>query len=296
MCRARLRNGGGFTLIELLVVVAIMSLLMSILLPSLSRAREQARTTKCLSNLRHLMITTQLYLNENGDRFPLFGRHIHRPNVEIAVTCGWSYGGTRTDPFWDDVMDGMVAFMADERPLNKIMFPGGLEPDAEIPELRCPSDRASYCRIDGAGPQSPDTPLPIGTYDDVGTSYQFNHSAIVGITPDPFECENPIFCAGEAAHALFHESRGGFPALFVLYTEDEVLHGLAVGRRIVGDHGQAARHSAAFLDGHAANLVMDTRSSGGRGWAAINPNWVAQTGWEPHPYRYSDPERNCDPP
>ncbi len=55
--RARL----GFTLIELLVVVAIIALLISILLPSLSKAREQARTTLCMSRIAQLNKAMQLY-------------------------------------------------------------------------------------------------------------------------------------------------------------------------------------------------------------------------------------------
>lgn len=60
----------GFTLIELLVVVAIITLLIAILLPSLGQAREQAKTTMCASNLRQLGLGMRLYAQENDDRFP----------------------------------------------------------------------------------------------------------------------------------------------------------------------------------------------------------------------------------
>jgi prepilin-type N-terminal cleavage/methylation domain-containing protein/prepilin-type processing-associated H-X9-DG protein len=63
----------AFTLIELLVVVAIVSLLVSILLPTLSSARAQARRTVCASNLRQLALATHMYATEARGPYPPCG-------------------------------------------------------------------------------------------------------------------------------------------------------------------------------------------------------------------------------
>ncbi|HVS72452.1 MAG TPA: prepilin-type N-terminal cleavage/methylation domain-containing protein [Phycisphaerae bacterium] len=60
----------GFTLIELLVVVAIIALLIAILLPSLSRARELANRSACAANCKGVMQSMIVYANENNDLFP----------------------------------------------------------------------------------------------------------------------------------------------------------------------------------------------------------------------------------
>lgn len=91
-----IRLGGarrrGFTLIELLVVISIIATLAALILPGIQSAREAARRTTCLNNLRNIGIAMQNFASGNGSRLPrLVGENTYEDStlVPTTVNYGW---------------------------------------------------------------------------------------------------------------------------------------------------------------------------------------------------------------
>jgi prepilin-type N-terminal cleavage/methylation domain-containing protein/prepilin-type processing-associated H-X9-DG protein len=77
-----MRRLHGFTLIELLVVIAIIAILAAILFPVFARAREKARQTSCLNNVKQLALSFAMYVQDYDETMPL----VRNPNNRASTS------------------------------------------------------------------------------------------------------------------------------------------------------------------------------------------------------------------
>src|SRR5436190_1958659 len=86
----------GFTLVELLVVIGIIAILISVLLPALSAARDRAYNVQCMSNLRQIGMAAQMYAQENKGQFPVGAGTAGGATLEKFLD--WGMGGPVNPP------------------------------------------------------------------------------------------------------------------------------------------------------------------------------------------------------
>ena len=101
----------GFTLIELLVVIAIIAILAALLLPALASAKSKAIRISCLNNLKQAIVYTQIYTDENAERFPT--ANSGAPNSIYTDWWGTAICGGNTNyfqVFHDPALQGQVSY------------------------------------------------------------------------------------------------------------------------------------------------------------------------------------------
>ena len=97
------KERSAFTLIELLIVITIISILVAILFPVFARARESARRTSCLSNVKQIGLAMMQYLQDYDETYPLA---YYRVPAETVMPDGQIWAGTTAAPyiFWAQLL------------------------------------------------------------------------------------------------------------------------------------------------------------------------------------------------
>ena len=236
---------------ELLIVVSLIALLIGLLLPMLSRARESARLTGCVSNLRQIGVGMEGYLGAHREEMPA-GRAVYGKWYR-----GYTFGGRMVRP--DSVLrKGILkAPKPYERPMNLYVVGDRAslgnanwsveELDAiDLPVYHCPSDLTYNYQEDFWTDLARFT---MSNYDAAGTSYSFNVM---------WQDEDAYLGKPGKAFRKFESMRLEKPSLFVPIMDDPAEWALWARRmNSIPHHGRAFTHSLLFFDGHVKAVKVD---------------------------------------
>lgn len=255
----------AFTLIELLVVIAIISLLIGILLPALAGARLAGREIKDASQIRQLMLATQMYLDDHRNNLPQLAPD-PGPYVVQASINPHLWGGKKGSlPNGSD--NGVNSYGAARRPLNEyvmdwqptadVLPDGTITAPQEIEIFRSPLDIGGDLTSMGINGLERVESM----YDTFGSSYAINDHA-----PDMSASQNPEVTL--IPNLIRNDSQwvqGGAMPLVIEPTRTVVIgsqpmYNWEVSDRDMRWHGNRSprapvKATMAFLDGHAEAAV-----------------------------------------
>ncbi len=221
----------AFTLIELLVVIAIISLLVSILLPSLTKAKGLVKSVVCLSNQRGIATALALYASENEGLFPpaLIGTQ-----------------GTQDQWTYDRFLQEYTGDIVEEVPTSS----SPLIEERDI--FACPSDEQN--RISGKARSyslcvwyaSAGYPVrPLAT-----EWYGYSTCVITSQVANPGD----TFILAEW-HAYWNRRLGNFPGAYIRY--HEFINGWSGNLPPAENPAHDKKSNFLFIDGHASSLLIE---------------------------------------
>jgi len=274
----------GFTLIELLVVVAIIALLISILLPSLRKAKQQAQQVACNARLKEIGHAMGMYFLEQKDWFPFEKRN------DLYAVHGFYYGGHPGRGDWWGFQSNDFRDTPAGRPFNQYLYPDLptwdikrrddpvlFEQVRDLPVYQCTADTGGFWNND-TGTDEQVEPV----YYKFGSSFDFNYHFVLRWARDsiPPNCPPALVDRGrykywlERGNVFLRRQRDRGAAGFVMLFEDpfDSAQWNNIPRR--GWHGTWNQHNFLYLDGHAKATTADpTNGNRGTGWRTASDFW-----------------------
>lgn len=267
----------GFTLVELLVVIAIIGILVALLLPAIQAAREAARRSQCVNNLKQLAIGFQNY-HDTHKKLMRYGYTAYGPGGTASIWEGYS-AHTMLLPYIEQqaLWDEFLRVYAASTDLHEGWRTGTFGPisNENVPPFRCPSDGIQRFGADNGNNNYPICTGPTWTL--------WNASAQPGIFSRDFERTYADIVDGTSSTIMIGEQVLGDNDSSKFSTGD-VVRGIAnVGMgnfptdAQLAAYGQACTASAAVLANH--------HSHGGREWISCMPlqtvfNTIAPPNWQ----------------
>ncbi|MFH1417686.1 MAG: type II secretion system protein [Planctomycetota bacterium] len=288
------RRRAAFTLIELLVVISIIAVLISVLLPALSRAKETAAITQCTSNLGQISATAQMYMDDNDvggyGSFPSLPWHLGTgtyAGFSYDWISEWVYGGYQPSidhPAYGGTADWKV-LPTELRPFNKYIAPGAAG-KVIVKVYVCPSDKSYLTSEYTDVGVPPEVQTRHAAHEVQGTSYPilwhwYDDPIYDGPDPDGGDKRNvhDIDKMSKWGSRMLAKKVGGYGSEFPVFIEDHLDAYLVESRPPDGSegesllqtlglgwHGKISTYSMGFLDGHATHQFVDTRFSRGPGY------------------------------
>jgi prepilin-type N-terminal cleavage/methylation domain-containing protein/prepilin-type processing-associated H-X9-DG protein len=252
----------GFTLIELLVVVAIIAILAAILFPVFAQAREKARQSACLSNVKQLGTGIQMYLQDYDDVFPF---NWYGPTPDFWWQTKPATGAGSGEAYkWMDVIypyvknEQVFTCPSDGAPRREYIYRGRLTGPLPTTMARWETTRwGSYCINMGNWAQNPGQGVPpTSQWGDRG-NHLLRTLAMVG-SPS----QTAWVIEGNGSFEVAWPNIGGNPKVYD-WNGGRVL-ALLSPKTVPGFHYEGAvvpRHSdranIVWCDGHASTMDVD---------------------------------------